>query len=169
MQQQMLVQDEETLELRETFTSLQQEVEAKTKKLKKVKDALRLHVKLEKNHVYTNAHTEDIQIYFYMHTHINLPLLFLMSVYPSLPLSPLTPDLDPNDPLPRTHAPSGHTLKSQYLKVCPAVPSSFMDLSLPPSLSVTFYLGPLHAFHANLLNLFSLPCQIAQDLPVTRS
>lgn len=33
----MLIQDEETLELRETFTSLQQEVEAKTKKLKKVK------------------------------------------------------------------------------------------------------------------------------------
>lgn len=32
----MLVQDEETVELRETFTSLQQEVEAKTKKLKKV-------------------------------------------------------------------------------------------------------------------------------------
>lgn len=39
MQQQMLAQDEETLELRETFTSLQQEVEAKTKKLKKVKYA----------------------------------------------------------------------------------------------------------------------------------
>ncbi|XP_024146704.1 kinesin-like protein KIF3C [Oryzias melastigma] len=36
IQQQMLVQDEETLELRETFTSLQQEVEAKTKKLKKL-------------------------------------------------------------------------------------------------------------------------------------
>ncbi|KAK7907562.1 hypothetical protein WMY93_016174 [Mugilogobius chulae] len=36
MQQQMMVQDEETLELRETFTSLQQEVEAKTKKLKKL-------------------------------------------------------------------------------------------------------------------------------------
>lgn len=36
MQQQMLIQDEETLELRETFTSLQQEVEAKTKKLKKL-------------------------------------------------------------------------------------------------------------------------------------
>ncbi|KAL7889014.1 hypothetical protein AOLI_G00039880 [Acnodon oligacanthus] len=36
MQQQMLVQDEETLELRETFSSLQQEVEAKTKKLKKL-------------------------------------------------------------------------------------------------------------------------------------
>lgn len=34
----MLAQDEETLELRETFTSLQQEVEAKTKKLKKVKE-----------------------------------------------------------------------------------------------------------------------------------
>lgn len=37
IQQQMFNQDEETLELRETFTSLQQEVEAKTKKLKKVK------------------------------------------------------------------------------------------------------------------------------------
>ncbi|XP_059212046.1 kinesin-like protein KIF3C [Centropristis striata] len=36
IQQQMLAQDEETLELRETFTSLQQEVEAKTKKLKKL-------------------------------------------------------------------------------------------------------------------------------------
>ncbi|XP_038563225.1 kinesin-like protein KIF3C isoform X2 [Micropterus salmoides] len=36
MQQKMLVQDEETVELRETFTSLQQEVEAKTKKLKKL-------------------------------------------------------------------------------------------------------------------------------------
>ncbi|XP_042246596.1 kinesin-like protein KIF3C isoform X2 [Thunnus albacares] len=36
IQQQMMVQDDETLELRETFTSLQQEVEAKTKKLKKL-------------------------------------------------------------------------------------------------------------------------------------
>ncbi|TDH00660.1 hypothetical protein EPR50_G00190560 [Perca flavescens] len=36
IQQQMLVQDDETVELRETFTSLQQEVEAKTKKLKKL-------------------------------------------------------------------------------------------------------------------------------------
>ncbi|XP_041661207.1 kinesin-like protein KIF3C isoform X2 [Cheilinus undulatus] len=36
IQQQMMTQDEETLELRETFTSLQQEVEAKTKKLKKL-------------------------------------------------------------------------------------------------------------------------------------
>ncbi|XP_062407464.1 kinesin-like protein KIF3C [Sardina pilchardus] len=36
MQQQMLAQDEETLELRETFSSLQQEVELKTKKLKKL-------------------------------------------------------------------------------------------------------------------------------------
>ncbi|CAB1339708.1 unnamed protein product [Coregonus sp. 'balchen'] len=36
MQQQVMVQDEETLELRETFSSLQQEVEAKTKKLKKL-------------------------------------------------------------------------------------------------------------------------------------
>ncbi|XP_030261544.1 kinesin-like protein KIF3C isoform X1 [Sparus aurata] len=44
IQQQMLVQDEETLELRETFTSLQQEVEAKTKKLKKY---LKLYAKLQ--------------------------------------------------------------------------------------------------------------------------
>ncbi|XP_056336662.1 kinesin-like protein KIF3C [Danio aesculapii] len=36
IQQQLLDQDEETLELRETFSSLQQEVEAKTKKLKKL-------------------------------------------------------------------------------------------------------------------------------------
>lgn len=35
----MFSQDEETVELRETFTSLQQEVEAKTKKLKKVNAA----------------------------------------------------------------------------------------------------------------------------------
>lgn len=37
MQQEMLLRDEETMELRETFTSLQQEVEIKTKKLKKVR------------------------------------------------------------------------------------------------------------------------------------
>ncbi|XP_005062832.1 PREDICTED: kinesin-like protein KIF3C [Ficedula albicollis] len=36
MQQQMLLRDEETMELRETYTSLQQEVEIKTKKLKKL-------------------------------------------------------------------------------------------------------------------------------------
>ncbi|XP_074847628.1 kinesin-like protein KIF3C isoform X2 [Carettochelys insculpta] len=36
IQQQMLLRDEETMELRETFTSLQQEVELKTKKLKKL-------------------------------------------------------------------------------------------------------------------------------------
>lgn len=36
MQQEMLLRDEETMELRGTYTSLQQEVEAKTKKLKKL-------------------------------------------------------------------------------------------------------------------------------------
>ncbi|CAM5130615.1 kinesin-like protein KIF3C isoform X1 [Natator depressus] len=36
MQQEMLLRDEGTMELRETFTSLQQEVEIKTKKLKKL-------------------------------------------------------------------------------------------------------------------------------------
>ena len=38
MQQQMFEQDEETVELRETFDTLQQEVELKTKKLKKVNE-----------------------------------------------------------------------------------------------------------------------------------
>lgn len=37
IQQQMMLQDEETLEMKETFSSLQQEVELKTKKLKRVK------------------------------------------------------------------------------------------------------------------------------------
>ncbi len=37
MQQQMESRDEETLELKETYSSLQQEVDIKTKKLKKVK------------------------------------------------------------------------------------------------------------------------------------
>lgn len=37
MQQQVTLQDEETLEMRETFSSLQQEVEMKTKKLRKVR------------------------------------------------------------------------------------------------------------------------------------
>lgn len=36
IQQQMMLQDEETLEMKETFSSLQQEVELKTKKLKRV-------------------------------------------------------------------------------------------------------------------------------------
>lgn len=36
MQQQMDSRDEETLELKETYSSLQQEVDIKTKKLKKV-------------------------------------------------------------------------------------------------------------------------------------
>lgn len=37
MQQEMLLRDEETMELRGTYSSLQQEVEVKTKKLKKVR------------------------------------------------------------------------------------------------------------------------------------
>jgi kinesin family protein 3/17 len=36
MQQKLESKDEDTLEVRETYTSLQQEVELKTKKLKKV-------------------------------------------------------------------------------------------------------------------------------------
>ena len=44
MQQEMLLRDEETMELRETYTSLQQEVEIKTKKLKKVREPGWLHL-----------------------------------------------------------------------------------------------------------------------------
>lgn len=36
IQQQMVLQDEETIEMKETFSSLQQEVDLKTKKLKRV-------------------------------------------------------------------------------------------------------------------------------------
>ncbi|XP_007567118.1 kinesin-like protein KIF3B [Poecilia formosa] len=42
IQQQMMLQDEETLEIRETFSSLQQEVEHKTKKLKRLFAKLQL-------------------------------------------------------------------------------------------------------------------------------
>ncbi|XP_034015794.1 kinesin family member 3Cb [Thalassophryne amazonica] len=42
MQQQMMLQEEETLEMRETFSSLQQEVELKTKKLKRLYAKLQL-------------------------------------------------------------------------------------------------------------------------------
>ncbi|XP_032356722.1 kinesin family member 3Cb [Etheostoma spectabile] len=42
IQQQMMLQDEETLEMRETFSSLQQEVEHKTKKLKRLYAKLQL-------------------------------------------------------------------------------------------------------------------------------
>lgn len=43
MQQLMFEQDEETIELKETFTTLQQEVEFKTKKLKKVRKVTHTH------------------------------------------------------------------------------------------------------------------------------
>lgn len=81
----MLVRDEETVELRETFTSLQQEVEAKTKKLKKVKDAQILYLRQKPRKescvhkctymlIYTRTkwtqqENKDLQIYFYTHTH----------------------------------------------------------------------------------------------------
>ncbi|XP_058472234.1 kinesin-like protein KIF3B isoform X2 [Solea solea] len=42
IQQQMMLQDEETLEMRDTFSSLQQEVELKTKKLKRIYAKLQL-------------------------------------------------------------------------------------------------------------------------------
>nr|XP_006625917.2 PREDICTED: kinesin-like protein KIF3C isoform X2 [Lepisosteus oculatus] len=65
IQQQMLVQDEETVELRETFSSLQQEVELKTKKLKKLYSKLQA-VKAEiqdlhDEHVRTRQDLEQTQ------------------------------------------------------------------------------------------------------------
>ncbi|KAG5265780.1 hypothetical protein AALO_G00246300 [Alosa alosa] len=65
MQQQMFEQDEETVELMETFTTLQQEVELKTKKLKKLYTRLQL-VKTEigdiiDEHVATRQELEQTQ------------------------------------------------------------------------------------------------------------
>ncbi|XP_076013720.1 kinesin family member 3Cb [Genypterus blacodes] len=65
IQQQMLLQDEETLEMRETFSSLQQEVELKTKKLKRLYAKLQ-SVKVEigdifEEHVVTRQELEQTQ------------------------------------------------------------------------------------------------------------
>ncbi|XP_054470270.1 kinesin family member 3Cb [Anoplopoma fimbria] len=65
IQQQMMLQDEETLEMRETFSSLQQEVEHKTKKLKRLYAKLQL-VKAEvrdviDEHVITRQELEQTQ------------------------------------------------------------------------------------------------------------
>uniref|UniRef100_A0A8C3G465 Kinesin-like protein n=2 Tax=Cyclopterus lumpus TaxID=8103 RepID=A0A8C3G465_CYCLU len=65
IQQQMMLQDEETLEMRETFSSLQQEVEHKTKKLKRLYAKLQL-VKAEvrdviDEHVVTRQELEETQ------------------------------------------------------------------------------------------------------------
>lgn len=46
MQQLMFEQDEETVELKETYSTLQQEVDLKTKKLKKVMLAFNLVINL---------------------------------------------------------------------------------------------------------------------------
>lgn len=48
MQQLMFEQDEETIELKETFSTLQQEVELKTKKLRKVRRNTTLVIKFIK-------------------------------------------------------------------------------------------------------------------------
>ncbi|XP_059209883.1 kinesin family member 3Cb [Centropristis striata] len=65
IQQQMMLQDEETLEMRETFSSLQQEVEHKTKKLKRLYAKLQL-VRAEtrdvfEEHVVTRQELEQTQ------------------------------------------------------------------------------------------------------------
>ncbi|XP_059837689.1 kinesin-like protein KIF3C isoform X2 [Hypanus sabinus] len=74
IQQQMMLQDEETLELRETYTSLQQEVEMKTKKLKKllakfesvkaeIQDLQNEHVKKRQNLEHAqNELTRDLKL-----------------------------------------------------------------------------------------------------------
>ncbi|XP_041667955.1 kinesin family member 3Cb isoform X2 [Cheilinus undulatus] len=65
IQQQMMLQDEETVEMRETFSSLQQEVELKTKKLKRLYAKLQL-VRAElkdvmDEHVITRQELEQTQ------------------------------------------------------------------------------------------------------------
>uniref|UniRef100_A0A4W6BNQ9 Kinesin-like protein n=1 Tax=Lates calcarifer TaxID=8187 RepID=A0A4W6BNQ9_LATCA len=65
IQQQMMLQDEETLEMKETFSSLQQEVELKTKKLKRLYNKLQF-VKGEirdviDEHVITRQELEQTQ------------------------------------------------------------------------------------------------------------
>lgn len=71
----MLIQDEETLELRETFTSLQQEVEAKTKKLKKVKDAQALHLYIKFKEE-SCAHKWTYSTHFYKQKNKNIDMLY---------------------------------------------------------------------------------------------
>ncbi|XP_051880626.1 kinesin-like protein KIF3C isoform X2 [Pristis pectinata] len=65
IQQQMLLQDEETVELRETYTSLQQEVEMKTKKLKKLfakLEAVKTEIQdLQDEHVKERQNLEHVQ------------------------------------------------------------------------------------------------------------
>ncbi|XP_069744371.1 kinesin-like protein KIF3C isoform X2 [Narcine bancroftii] len=65
IQQQMLLQDEETVELRETYTSLQQEVEMKTKKLKKIfakLEAVKAEIQdLQDEHVKERQNLEHVQ------------------------------------------------------------------------------------------------------------
>uniref|UniRef100_A0A3Q2TG52 Kinesin-like protein n=1 Tax=Fundulus heteroclitus TaxID=8078 RepID=A0A3Q2TG52_FUNHE len=89
MQQQMLVQDEETVELRDTFSSLQQEVEAKTKKLKKlyaklqcikaeIKDVNDEHVRSRQELEQTqNELTRELKFNLYIYIYICLKHLFI--------------------------------------------------------------------------------------------
>lgn len=98
IQQQMLIQDEETLELRETFTSLQQEVEAKTKKLKKVKrcsdaQSSKKNIVITDRPTDTFTHAGTCFSFMYRHKH----LFSVPNVSISL-FTLLTPDLDPYDP-----------------------------------------------------------------------
>lgn len=87
MQQQMLVQDDETLELRETFTSLQQEVEAKTKKLKKVEHPPKSH---DYQHKSEESHLCPVKDIF-LQTRA-YKFLFFPNASVSL-FTPLTPEL----------------------------------------------------------------------------
>lgn len=92
----MLIQDDETLELRETFTSLQQEVEAKTKKLKKVRKTLQIIFKQinkkEHNNLPLNLTTILFPVTEFL-TDKRPEMCLFMSLFTCL-LTP-DPDLDP--------------------------------------------------------------------------
>ncbi|XP_056281762.1 kinesin family member 3Cb isoform X2 [Pseudoliparis swirei] len=74
IQQQMMLQDEEVLEMRETFSSLQQEVEHKTKKLKRLYAKLQL-VKAEVRDV-VDEHVEIRQELEETHTELTRELKY---------------------------------------------------------------------------------------------
>ncbi|MGH0156334.1 UNVERIFIED_CONTAM: hypothetical protein FKN15_035614 [Acipenser sinensis] len=78
IQQQVLAQDEETVELRETYSSLQQEVEIKTKKLKKIKG--RSFAVSRCIHM-TTSHSRDCRVDF--HVHVNPAIVLSIAIFNS--------------------------------------------------------------------------------------
>lgn len=60
MQQKLEEKDENTVEIKETFTSLQQEVDSKTKKLKKVKRVIAYSLAFPRGQRFKDSDTLNI-------------------------------------------------------------------------------------------------------------